>query len=43
MFHNIYPFAAIIGQDRLKRALILNLINPTLSGVLDLPPQNRST
>jgi len=30
----IYPFAAIVGQDRLKLALILNIINPGLSGVL---------
>jgi magnesium chelatase subunit D len=34
MFHNIYPFAAIIGQDRLKRALILNAVNPAIGGVL---------
>jgi magnesium chelatase subunit D len=34
MFHNIYPFAAIIGQDRLKRALILNAVNPACGGVL---------
>ena len=31
---NDYPFAALVGQDRLKLALILNVINPTLSGVL---------
>ncbi|MDR1658369.1 MAG: ATP-binding protein [Deltaproteobacteria bacterium] len=30
----VYPFAAIVGQDKLKLALILNIINPTLSGVL---------
>lgn len=29
-----YPFAAIVGQERMKLALILNVINPTLSGVL---------
>ena len=29
-----YPFAALVGQDQLKLALILNVINPTLSGVL---------
>ena len=29
-----YPFVAIVGQQRLKLALILNTINPTLSGVL---------
>jgi cobalamin biosynthesis Mg chelatase CobN len=29
-----YPFTAIVGQDRMKLALILNVINPGLSGVL---------
>lgn len=31
---NIYPFTAIVGQERMKRALILNIINPALGGVL---------
>ncbi|BBO89149.1 ATP-binding protein [Desulfosarcina ovata] len=30
----IYPFTAIVGQEKMKLALILNIINPTLSGVL---------
>jgi len=30
----IYPFAAIVGQERMKLALLLNIINPLLSGVL---------
>jgi magnesium chelatase subunit I len=30
----IYPFLAIQGQEEMKLALILNVINPTLSGVL---------
>lgn len=30
----IYPFTAIVGQEQMKLALILNVINPTLSGVL---------
>lgn len=30
----LYPFVAIVGQEKMKRALILNIINPTLSGVL---------
>jgi len=30
----LYPFAAIVGQDQLKTALILNVIDPSLSGVL---------
>ncbi|MDY0043713.1 MAG: ATP-binding protein [Syntrophales bacterium] len=29
-----YPFTAIVGQDRMKKALILNAINPKLGGVL---------
>jgi magnesium chelatase subunit D len=30
----VYPFAALVGQDLLKKALILNAINPRLGGVL---------
>jgi magnesium chelatase subunit D len=30
----VYPFAALVGQDRLKQALILNAINPLIGGVL---------
>ncbi|MBI4830888.1 MAG: AAA family ATPase [Candidatus Lindowbacteria bacterium] len=30
----VYPFTAIVGQDELLLALILNAINPSLSGVL---------
>ncbi len=30
----IYPFTAIVGQEKMKKALILNAINPNLSGVL---------
>lgn len=30
----IYPFVAIVGQEQMKLSLYLNLINPTLSGVL---------
>ncbi len=29
-----YPFTAIVGQERMKRALILNAINPQIGGVL---------
>ncbi len=29
-----YPFTALVGQDRMKRALILNAINPGIGGVL---------
>jgi magnesium chelatase subunit I len=31
---SIYPFTAIVGQEKMKLALILNVINPGLSGVL---------
>ncbi|MBI9092251.1 MAG: ATP-binding protein [Desulfobacterium sp.] len=30
----IFPFTAIVGQEQMKLALILNVINPALSGVL---------
>jgi magnesium chelatase subunit D len=30
----VYPFSALVGQERLKRALILNAINPRIGGVL---------
>ncbi len=29
-----YPFTAIVGQEQMKLALILNIINPAISGVL---------
>lgn len=31
---NIYPFTAIIGQELMKTALLLNAINPKIGGVL---------
>lgn len=34
MSNTIYPFTAIVGQTRLKQALILNAINPAIGGVL---------
>lgn len=29
-----YPFSAIVGQDQMKKALLLNAINPRIGGVL---------
>jgi Mg-chelatase subunit ChlI len=31
---HVFPFTAIVGQDRMKLALELNAINPTIGGVL---------
>ena len=30
----VYPFAAIVGQEDMKLSLILNVINPSIGGVL---------
>ena len=30
----IFPFTAIVGQEKMKRALVLNAINPLIGGVL---------
>jgi len=30
----VYPFTALVGQERMKKALILNVINPRIGGVL---------
>lgn len=30
----IYPFTAIVGQDRMKMALVLNAVSPEIGGVL---------
>ncbi len=29
-----FPFVAVVGQERMKKALLLNLINPSIGGVL---------
>jgi magnesium chelatase subunit D len=34
MSNSIYPFTAIVGQTRLKQALLLNAVNPAVGGVL---------
>src|ERR1700690_2722148 len=31
---SVYPFTAIVGQERMKRAQILNAANPGIGGVL---------
>ncbi|WP_319578807.1 AAA family ATPase [uncultured Methanospirillum sp.] len=33
-FEDIYPFSAIVGQEQMKKALLLNAINPKIGGVL---------
>lgn len=30
----IFPFTAIVGQERMRRALVLNAVNPRIGGVL---------
>ncbi len=30
----IYPFSAIVGQERMRRALVLNAVDPRIGGVL---------
>src|SRR5947209_18404178 len=30
----VYPFSAIVGQEKMKLALILNAIHPAIGGVL---------
>ncbi|ABW19859.1 VWA domain-containing protein [Alkaliphilus oremlandii] len=32
--YRCFPFAAVCGQERVKKALILNVINPNIGGVL---------
>ncbi|GAA0713274.1 hypothetical protein GCM10008904_27350 [Paraclostridium ghonii] len=34
MSRKAYPFSAIIGQECMKKGLILNIINPKISGIL---------
>lgn len=33
-FSEIFPFSAIVGQEQMKKALLLNAINPNIGGVL---------
>lgn len=32
--YNTFPFLGIVGQEKVKKALILNIINPNIGGVL---------
>ncbi|HIP34654.1 MAG TPA: magnesium chelatase, partial [Methanothermococcus okinawensis] len=32
--NKVFPFTAIVGQEKMKKALILNAINPKIGGVL---------
>ena len=34
MYKNVYPLAAIVGQEELKQGLILNAVNPRIGGML---------
>ncbi|MBC7359548.1 MAG: putative cobaltochelatase [Desulfacinum sp.] len=34
MHRKVFPFAAIVGQETLKRALLLNAVNPQIGGLL---------
>jgi len=33
-FTVVYPFSAIVGQEKMKKALLLNAVNPKIGGVL---------
>ncbi len=35
----LYPFPAIVGQERVKRALIINAVDPSIGGVLISGPK----
>lgn len=30
----VFPFAAVLGQENIKKALLWNLVNPDIGGVL---------
>lgn len=34
MQNTVFPFVAVVGQEEIKNALIWNIINPQIGGVL---------
>ncbi|MCD8501650.1 MAG: AAA family ATPase [Bacillaceae bacterium] len=32
--YQVYPFSAIVGQERVKQALLMNIVNAKLGGLL---------
>ncbi|OQD58173.1 putative cobaltochelatase subunit [Methanobrevibacter arboriphilus JCM 13429 = DSM 1125] len=34
MKKSVFPFTAIVGQEKIKKALVLNAVNPSIGGVL---------
>ncbi|MBF4468125.1 MAG: magnesium chelatase, partial [Methanobrevibacter arboriphilus] len=34
MRKSVFPFTAIVGQEKIKQALVLNAVNPSIGGVL---------
>ena len=39
VLRDVFPFSAIVGQEGLKRALLLSAINPSITGVLIRGPK----
>lgn len=31
---NVFPFSALVGQERMKSGLLLNAVDPSIGGVL---------
>jgi magnesium chelatase subunit I len=38
----VFPFTAIVGQDEMKLALLLNIIDPKIGGVMIMGDRGRS-
>ena len=39
MYRKTFPFSAVVGQDDLKLALLVNSVDPTIGGVLIKGPK----